>query len=70
MGRFSRPGGHSALLPLAAVFPMIAGIERCALGTIRGAALDQSERVGLHPRFWVPLLIAFMLLILYVFSKL
>ena len=32
--------------------------------------IDEPKRVGLHPRLWVPLLIALVLLILYVFSKL
>ena len=31
--------------------------------------IDEPKRVGLHPRLWVPLLIALVLLILYVFSK-
>jgi hypothetical protein len=30
--------------------------------------MDEPKRVGLHPRIWVPLLIALVLLILYVFS--
>ena len=33
-------------------------------------AQHQPKRVGLHPRFWVPLLIALVLLMLYAFSKL
>ena len=34
------------------------------------AIIDEPKRVGLHPRFWVPLLIASVLLMLYAFSKL
>ena len=32
--------------------------------------MDEPKRVGLRPRFWVPLLIASVLLMLYAFSKL
>lgn len=34
------------------------------------AIIDEPKRVGLHPQFWVPALIALVLLILYAFSKL